>query len=671
MKDDDKTRRQLIAELKQLRRRVAELEPARPAAGEVQARRGSGEGMGQSDGPAGRSGAEQERHRLRTILTAAIECLPFEFFAIGTDGRYIIQNATTRAHYGDAIGQRPEDIAPDEAARQLWRENNRRAFAGERVEGEVETHLGGQTLRFYNIIAPIREGDRFYGILGVNVDITERTRAEEALRRARDTLEQKVRERTAELAVFYKFAESAGRGYGMADLEGRITYLNPALCRLFGEERPEDVLGKHVSAYYPDEHKQKWDGEIVPALLRQGSWEGERIVLSRHGTRIPTLQHNYVIRDESGRPFRFAVAITDVSEQKRAEAALRASEERFQLVVAGAGVGIWDWDLRTGKVYYSPRWKSIFGYEEEDIGEGFVDWARLLHPEERERIIKLQEDFLAGTSTTITAEYRLRHKDGSYRWIAARGIVVRDEDGKACRLVGSHGDITDRKRAEEALEQERQSLRRMLQASDHERRLISYEIHDGLAQYLAAAGMQFQSYNALREKSPDEAARAYQTGVELVRQAHFEARRLVSEVRPPVIDETGLETAISHLVHEQRRRGGPTIELHSSVQFERLASILENALYRIVQEALSNACKYSHSKKVAVSLTQEGQEVCLKVQDWGTGFHPESVGKGHFGLEGIRERVRLLGGRLTIHSAPGAGTLLQVVMPILEERIEG
>ena len=220
--------------------------------------------------------------------------------------------------------------------------------------------------------------------------------------------------------------------------------------------------------------------------------------------------------------------------------------------------------------------------------------------------------------------------------------------------MGIFRDVTERMQAEAALERERQSLWRMLQASDHERQTISYDIHDGLAQYLAAAGMQFQAHDSMRENSPDEAKKAYETAVELVRQAHSESRRLISEVRPPVIDESGLETAISHLVHEQRRCGGPTIKFDSEVQFKRLPSILENAIYRIAQEALTNACKHSKSKKVTVTMTQEGQDVRLEVQDWGIGFDPEAIGKGHFGVEGIRQRVRLLGGRLTIESKPGA-----------------
>jgi signal transduction histidine kinase len=100
---------------------------------------------------------------------------------------------------------------------------------------------------------------------------------------------------------------------------------------------------------------------------------------------------------------------------------------------------------------------------------------------------------------------------------------------------------------------------------------------------------------------------------------------LVSEVRPPVIDEIGLETAISHLVHEQRRGGGPKIEFDSDMQFDRLPPILENALYRIVQEALTNACKHSKCKKATVTMIQEGQDVRLEVRDWGIGFDPRSV----------------------------------------------
>ncbi len=157
------------------------------------------------------------------------------------------------------------------------------------------------------------------------------------------------------------------------------------------------------------------------------------------------------VKDGTGTVVGLVFSLVDTTARKQVEANLQASKERFELAVRGSGVGIWDWDIRTGKVYYSPRWKRLFGYEEDEIGDGFEDWARLLHPDEGESIIKFQEDFLKGTSPSVAAEYRLRHKDGSYRWIEAHGVVVRDGEGKACRLVGSHGDITARKQAEEDL----------------------------------------------------------------------------------------------------------------------------------------------------------------------------------------------------------------------------
>ncbi len=291
-----------------------------------------------------------------------------------------------------------------------------------------------------------------------------------------------------------------------------------------------------------------------------------------------------------------------------------------------------------------------------------------LHPKEAlPAIVETLQENVVGHLPGKSNVPMLR-KDGSIFYADITGDTFTYQN-RPCSL-GLFRDVTERRQAQEALERERQTLWHMLQASDHERQTISYEIHDGLAQYLAAALMQLQVFHGIRNSNAEEAQKAYDAATQLVRQAHAESRRLISEVRPPIIDEIGLETGISHLVHEHRQRGGPKIKFDSDVQFGKLPPILENALYRIAQEALTNACKHSKSKKVAVTMIQEGQDVRLEVRDWGIGFDPESVGKGHFGLEGIRQRVRLLGGRLTIESTPGAGTLVQVVVPIVEKQNE-
>ncbi len=158
--------------------------------------------------------------------------------------------------------------------------------------------------------------------------------------------------------------------------------------------------------------------------------------------------------------------------RRRAEESLQASEERFALAVGGSDAGIWDWDLRTDRVYFSPRWKSMLGFDETEIQDNFGEWEARLHPEDRERATRSLRDYFEGRAADYEFEHRLRHKDETYRWILARGAVVRDVRGNAVRMVGSHLDITERK-LEEHASQERQS--RMLIAQKIQQRLLPQE----------------------------------------------------------------------------------------------------------------------------------------------------------------------------------------------------
>lgn len=610
--------------------------------------------------------AEEALRSSEATLRALIDASPESILLADSTATILLVNKTAADRLGKApqqiIGRKPHDVLPP-------------AVADHRLRHFEEVVRTGNPARFddlrsgrhiENVMQPIFDGQgNVVRVAILGIDHTDRKRAEEALQEAHDELEQRVRERTAELAIFQKFAEASGRGFGMADLKGKIVYVNPTLCRLLGEERPEDALGKPVAAYYPEGYARRLNEQILPALFRNESWHDEQDILSRDGTRIPTLRNCFLIRDDEGKPFRIGVAVTDIRELQRTQQALRQSEERYRAVVEDQTEVISRFSADGRFTFVNDVYCRFFGKTSDELLG--TTWQPVPVPEDvpmiEERLRAMSPD-----DPIVVVENRVCSGQGEVRWMQFVNRGFFDQEGRLAEIQSVGRDITDRKQAEQAIERERQALWKILQASDHERRLISYEIHDGLAQYLASAWMQFQAYEAQRRIAPREAKKSYKTAVELVRQAHFEARRLISEVRPPVIDETGLETALSHLVHEQRRRGGPKIKFDCDVKFGRLPAILENCLYRIAQEALTNACRHSRSKRVAVILAQEGQDIRLEVQDWGIGFEPDSVEKGHFGLEGIRQRVRLLGGRLKIESTPDSGTLLQVVVPIVERK---
>lgn len=167
-----------------------------------------------------------------------------------------------------------------------------------------------------------------------------------------------------------------------------------------------------------------------------------------------------------------ADVLAGMIERRRAEELLHASEERFDLAVRGSDAGIWDWDLRTNQVYFSPRWKSMLGYQDWEIPGQFSEWENRLHPEDRQRARGLIRDYLEGRREDYEFEHRLRHRDGTYRWILARGAAVHDARGNPIRMVGSHLDVTERRRVEAEL---RDREARMLVARGIQQRLLSQE----------------------------------------------------------------------------------------------------------------------------------------------------------------------------------------------------
>ena len=327
--------------------------------------------------------------------------------------------------------------------------------------------------------------------LGIAEDITERKRLEQLLEQARERLGQEAEQRAIEIsrAQEHARAESAQRARVeswlwdifeslpdamiIVNSNGEVVGVNQTACVLFGYPRQE-LVGQSLDLLIPDVHRPSHQGRVAgyfhsPHARTMGS-EIELEARRKDGTTVPVDISLSPFDTEMGRLV--VAAVRDISDRRRAELALHESQERFDLAVRGSDAGIWDWDIRTSTVFFSDRWKSMLGYAPNEIAHEFTEWSNRLHPDDRARGLASIDAYLSGRTPEYELEHRLRHKDGTYRWILARGAAVRDAHGKFYRMVGSNIDITARKEAEEAVRRHETEL---IAAASIQRFLLPHE----------------------------------------------------------------------------------------------------------------------------------------------------------------------------------------------------
>lgn len=249
--------------------------------------------------------------------------------------------------------------------------------------------------------------------------------------------------------MFRTLLESAPDATIITNRKGEIVLVNAVTESLFGFSR-EEMIGQSIELVVPPRlreiHRKHLKNYFADPKVREMGAGIELSSFRKDGTEFPSEISLGPLVTEKG-IFVFC-AIRDITKRKRQEMALRRSEERFDLAVQGTDSGIFDWDLKTNHVYFSPRWKSMLGHEEDEISDDYFEWEKRLHPDDREHALATIRAYLEGKSPEYELEHRLRHKNGSYRWILARGAAVRDKDGIPYRMVGSQIDITERKAAE-------------------------------------------------------------------------------------------------------------------------------------------------------------------------------------------------------------------------------
>jgi len=514
----------------------------------------------------------------------------------------------------------------------------------------------GEAVWLHDIVNVVREDGEPRTLRGFLVDITERKRAEEALEKQRAFLRQVI-----DISPNFIFAK---------DREGRFTLVNQAVANAYGTT-VEGLIGKTDADFNPNleevEFFRRMDLEVMDAL--QEKFIPEEVITDAHG-RLRWLQTvKRPIIGEDGTANQVLGSATDITERKQAEEALRESEERFRAMADTAPVMIWMSGTDKLCTYLNKSWLDFTGRTlEQEMGNG---WSESVHPDDLQRCL---DTYLTAFDArrAFTMEYRLRRHDAEYRWIIDTGIPRLTPEGTFTGYIGSCIDITERKRAEEALLESEAAIResrkalqdlagKLLATQEAERRRLAREMHDDLTQRLAVLAIEAGKLEVELEADGKEAAEKLrhmkEQAVKLAADVHAISRQL----HPSILDDLGLADAIETECASVSQREGILVTYEPENVPEAVPKELGLCLYRITQEALRNIAKHARTQEGHVSLFARDGGIILRIQDNGIGFAPGKVrGKRGLGLASMEERARLVQAELSVRSQPGKGTVIEV-----------
>ena len=391
-----------------------------------------------------RKRAEEALRESEACLRAVIDNFPTTIFLKDLEGRFSLVDKRFEEWYGlsaeDIIGKTSHDIYDKPVADAYVAQDKEVLETLSVIEQERDVKRANGDIRRHIITKfPVLDVDgQAIGVGTFDIDITERKRAEDALRGS----EQRFRE----------LLESAPDAMIIVNQQGEIVLVNKQTEAVFGYPRDE-LIGS------PVENLISHDFREMHVNLRAGFYADPQILpmgltselqgVARDGREFPVEVSLSPIQTDEG--VLVAATVRDVTERKQAEEALRESDDRYARAVAGTNDGIWDWNVRTGVDYFSPRCEAILGYGEGELEPHVDTFKDLTHPDELTSVMEAVRAHLED-KVPYDLEFRMRHKDGGYVWIHSRGQATWDDDGKPLRMAGSISDITKRRAAEDELQ---------------------------------------------------------------------------------------------------------------------------------------------------------------------------------------------------------------------------
>ena len=522
-----------------------------------------------------------------------------------------------------------------------------------------------------------------------------------------DITDRKQAERTDSLLA--AIVDSTDDAIISKGLDGVITSWNKAAQELFGYTA-EEAIGKHITLIVPDDRLHE-EATIIEQLSR-----GERIdhfeTVRRHksGTLLDVSLTISPVRDAVGRVVGASKVARDIGERKRAETALRESEERYRALFESGPVAVYSCDTAGVIRDFNRRAVELWGREPKrgDTNERWCgsfklrrpDGSLLPHPE------CPMADVATGKITEVCGqEVQIERPDGSLVTVGVNIHPMKNERGEIIGAINCFVDLTQVKQAEQALrdakefseaqvrvrtkeleernaevldqaKQLRLLSNRLMHSQDDERRRIARELHDSVGQDLAALGMCLEGAKRLAGGIPEAARQRWEESFGIIERCSTEIRTLSHLLHPPLLEELGLASAVEWYVQGFASRSHISVDLQIPTKLRRLNETVELALFRVLQESLTNIHRYSGSDTAKVRLEADEREVKLEVSDQGKGIGTiamsaldspsASAKRSGVGINGMRERMNELGGTFAVYSTE-QGATVRATIPLHDE----
>lgn len=624
------------------------------------------------------------------LLREVMDHSPAIMFLKDPEGRYLQINRQFESVFqvtrDEMLGKCDTDIFPANQAA-AFRANDQTVLeAGVPMEfEEVALHDGGLHTCIVSKF-PLRDGEgHIYALCGIATDITERKRTEAALKKS-ETRIRAVLETALDAIV------------GM-DEHGRITDWNPRAEVIFGWTRDE-VVGRSLSdtiipLQFREAHARAFQRFLAAGAGPVMNRRIEVIALRRDGTEFPAeLSISAMRLDDS---WAFNAFIADITDRKRAEEALRASEERFELVARATNDAVWDWNLVTNSHWGHEGFETLFGVNAQDGNFDIEAWSGRIHPEEREAVLDHLYAAIESGEAIWSAEYRFRRADGSYAVVYDRGYVLHNEQGKPVRMIGAMMDITERKQTEAALRSSELQLRQA-QKMEAVGRLAGGVAHDfnnlltvirGHSELLTDS----VTMNEDERRSVEQINQAAQRAVSLTSQLLAFSRKQM--LQPQILD---LNDVVQGMDTMLRRLIGEDIELTTVLQAEGRIHADKGQIEQVIMNLAVNARDAMprggrltiETRDIEIDSTHSvdpipiaaGAHVQLTVSDVGCGMDaatqtqifepffttkPNGQGTG-LGLSTVYGIVKQSGGTIAVYSEVGQGTSFKIYLPRLSHQ---